>query len=71
VGLYDLNREIRAVGRCYRQIIADWSQVLPTQSVCLTLPIVPASEYEDRAARRHRAQARELRLAERAEKARP
>jgi beta-glucosidase/6-phospho-beta-glucosidase/beta-galactosidase len=67
VGLYDLNREIRAVGRCYRQIIADWSQVLPTQSVCLTVPIVPASEFEDRAARRKRAEARELRLAEQAE----
>jgi beta-glucosidase len=67
VGLYDLNRQIRAVGRCYRQIIADWSQVLPTQSVCLTVPIVPASEYEDRAARRKRAEARELRLAEQAE----
>jgi hypothetical protein len=65
VGLYDMNREIRAVGRCYRQIIADWSQVLPTQSVCLTLPIVPASEFEDRASRRQRAEARELRLAER------
>jgi beta-glucosidase/6-phospho-beta-glucosidase/beta-galactosidase len=65
VGLYDMNREIRAVGRCYRQIIADWSQVLPTQSVCLTLPIVPASEFEDRASRRQRAEARELRVAER------
>jgi beta-glucosidase/6-phospho-beta-glucosidase/beta-galactosidase len=69
VGLYDLNREIRPVGLCYRQIIADWSQVLPTQSVVLTLPIVPPSEFEDRAARRKRAEARELRLAERAQMA--
>jgi beta-glucosidase len=64
VGLYDLNREIRAVGRCYRQLIADWNQVLPTQSVCLSVPVTPASEFDDRAARRQRDDAVELRLAE-------
>src|SRR5579884_545531 len=40
VGLYDLNRDIRPVGRSYKQLIADWGEVLPTQSVCLTVPIV-------------------------------
>jgi beta-glucosidase/6-phospho-beta-glucosidase/beta-galactosidase len=28
-GLYDLDRNIRAVGRCYRQIIRDWTDPLP------------------------------------------
>jgi beta-glucosidase/6-phospho-beta-glucosidase/beta-galactosidase len=39
LGLYDLNRNIRAVGRAYKQLIADWRDVLPTQSVCLRVPI--------------------------------
>ena len=39
VGLYDLNREIRPVGRCYKQLIADWRELLPTQSVCLSVPL--------------------------------
>jgi beta-glucosidase/6-phospho-beta-glucosidase/beta-galactosidase len=46
LGLYDLDRNIRAVGRCYKQIIKDWRDVLPTQSVCLTVPIVPPQSYE-------------------------
>ena len=40
VGLYDLNRNIRPVGVAYKQLIADWSQVLPAQSVCLQVPVV-------------------------------
>jgi beta-glucosidase/6-phospho-beta-glucosidase/beta-galactosidase len=39
LGLYDLNREIRAVGKAYRQLICDWCHVLPTQSVCLRVPL--------------------------------
>ncbi len=38
-GLFDLDRNIRAVGRAYQQIIATWSTVLPTQSYCLLLPV--------------------------------
>jgi beta-glucosidase len=64
VGLYDLNREIRPVGRSYKQLIADWNLVLPTQSVCLSVPIVPPSEHEDPAAQRQRAVARHLRAVE-------
>jgi len=45
-GLYDLDRNIRAVGRCYRQLIQDWVNVLPTQSVCLTVPVIPPRAYE-------------------------
>ncbi|MBY0339075.1 MAG: family 1 glycosylhydrolase [Acetobacteraceae bacterium] len=39
VGLFDLDRNIRVVGRAYKRLIADWSSVLPTQSYALTLPI--------------------------------
>ena len=35
LGLYDLDRNIRPVGAAYKQLIADWRDVLPTQSVCL------------------------------------
>jgi len=41
LGLYDLNRKIRPVGEAYKQLIADWRGVLPTQSVCLRVPIEP------------------------------
>jgi beta-glucosidase/6-phospho-beta-glucosidase/beta-galactosidase len=40
LGLYDLDRNIRPVGTAYKQLIADWNQVLPAQSVCLQVPIV-------------------------------
>jgi hypothetical protein len=33
------------VGEAYKQIILDWRDVLPTQSVCLNVPIVPPSLY--------------------------
>jgi beta-glucosidase/6-phospho-beta-glucosidase/beta-galactosidase len=64
VGLYDLNREIRPVGRCYKQLIADWKDVLPTQSVCLSVPVVLPSEFESRMQLRQEADARQLRDAE-------
>ena len=40
VGLYDLDRKIRPVGAAYQQLIADWRNVLPTQSIVLTVPVV-------------------------------
>lgn len=52
LGLYDLDRNIRPVGEAYRHLIASWRKVLPTRSICLTVPIVmprdwePAAEYE-------------------------
>jgi beta-glucosidase/6-phospho-beta-glucosidase/beta-galactosidase len=64
VGLYDLNRQIRPVGRSYKQLIRDWGAVLPTQSICLTVPIVPPSEYGDAASQRHEAEAMEVRAVE-------
>lgn len=64
VGLYDMNREIRPVGRSYKQLIRDWREVLPTQSICLTVPVVAPSEYDDRSSVRHRDDARRLRAME-------
>lgn len=46
LGLYDLDRNMRAVGRAYKQLIQDWRDVLPAQSVCLSVPIVPPSHYD-------------------------
>ncbi len=44
LGLYDLNREIRPVGKAYKRLIQDWRTVLPTQSVCLRVPVVMPGE---------------------------
>ena len=45
LGLYDLNRNIRAVGTAYRDLIESWKAVLPMQSVCLQLPLALPSEH--------------------------
>jgi beta-glucosidase/6-phospho-beta-glucosidase/beta-galactosidase len=37
LGLYDLDRKIRPVGEAYRELISEWREILPTQSVSLTL----------------------------------
>ena len=47
VGLYDLDRKIRPVGRAYKKLISDWRDVLPTQSVCLQVPVVMPQEYDE------------------------
>lgn len=39
LGLFDLDRRIRPVGEAYKKLIACWSDVLPTRSVCLTVPL--------------------------------
>jgi hypothetical protein len=46
LGLYDLDRNIRAVGKAYKQLIKDWGEVLPTSSVCLSVPIVKPSQAD-------------------------
>ncbi|MCB8820776.1 family 1 glycosylhydrolase [Microvirga rosea] len=61
VGLYDLDRNIRPVGRAYRQLIQDWRDVLPAQSVCLVVPVALPSEYDERPVRRRREVARTMR----------
>ncbi|WP_141736867.1 family 1 glycosylhydrolase [Oligoflexus tunisiensis] len=45
LGLYDLERRVRPVGRAYKKLIEDWRKVLPTQSVCLTVPVIPPQFY--------------------------
>ncbi len=44
VGLFDLDRKIRPVGRAYKKLIHDWRHVLPTQSVCLRVPLALSEE---------------------------
>lgn len=39
LGLYDLDRRIRPVGRAYKRLISEWRDVLPTQSWCLRVPL--------------------------------
>jgi beta-glucosidase/6-phospho-beta-glucosidase/beta-galactosidase len=55
LGLFDLDRNIRAVGRAYKQLIADWRNVLPASSVCLVVPIKKPGEYTERDAAGRRA----------------
>ncbi|WP_458095786.1 family 1 glycosylhydrolase [Roseomonas sp. WA12] len=48
LGLFDLDRNIRPVGRAYKQLIRDWSTVLPAQSDSLVLPLdMPGDEEAD------------------------
>lgn len=47
LGLYDLNRNIRPVGQAYKQLIKDWREVLPTESVCLNVPIVIPDDFKE------------------------
>jgi beta-glucosidase/6-phospho-beta-glucosidase/beta-galactosidase len=58
LGLYDLGRKIRPVGESYKRLIADWGEVLPTQSVCLRVPVVMPSEHDEEWAKRSRVRAR-------------
>lgn len=46
VGLFDLDRRIRPVGKAYKKLVAQWSDVLPTQSVCLVVPVVMPHECD-------------------------
>ncbi|MBF9143597.1 family 1 glycosylhydrolase [Hymenobacter properus] len=59
VGLYDLDRNIRPVGTAYKQIIEDWRQVLPSQSVCLQVPIVMPQESNEQWAREQKQEVKE------------
>ena len=47
LGLYDLDRKVRPVGTAYRELIREWREVLPTQSMVLTLPAFPPSRQDD------------------------
>jgi beta-glucosidase len=63
VGLYDLDRKIRPVGECYKKLISEWRDVLPTQSICLVVPVVPPNRADG--AQEHDQQARAAALNER------
>jgi beta-glucosidase/6-phospho-beta-glucosidase/beta-galactosidase len=44
LGLYDLKRQPRRVGLAYAELISAWRDVLPTQTVCLQVPVrMPAN----------------------------
>jgi beta-glucosidase len=60
LGLYDLDRNIRPVGRAYKQLIERWQTVLPFHSVCLVVPVVLPSEYDDPGVARRREWMREF-----------
>jgi beta-glucosidase/6-phospho-beta-glucosidase/beta-galactosidase len=61
VGLFDLDRKIRPVGTAYKQLIKDWREVLPTQSVCLQVPLIMPSEHLEMWAKRRQSEARSKR----------
>ena len=46
LGLCDLERQIRPVGHAYKQLIEEWHAILPTQSVCLRVPLYYPSQQE-------------------------
>jgi beta-glucosidase len=48
LGLYDLDRKIRPVGEAYKKLISDWQDVLPTQSVCLRVPVMMPHDNDGR-----------------------
>jgi len=48
LGLYDLDRKPRPVGKAYKQLIKDWREVLPAQSVCLTVPLAEEKAFSTR-----------------------
>ena len=60
LGLYDLNRNLRAVGKAYKQLIADWRFVLPTQSVCLRVPLDLPTHSDDAAVSERQRQIKEV-----------
>jgi beta-glucosidase len=61
LGLFDLDRRIRPVGLAYKKLIADWKDVLPAQSACLSVPLVMPNEYDELWAVRQREALREYR----------
>ena len=46
LGLFDLDRKIRPVGEAYKRLISQWRDVLPTQSLCLTVPLAMPKQVD-------------------------
>jgi beta-glucosidase len=63
LGLFDLDRNIRPVGRAYKKLIGQWRDVLPTQSLCLTVPVVMPREDGDEHAEAQWVRAEEMLIA--------
>ena len=61
LGLFDLDRNIRPVGEAYKKLIGQWRDVLPTQSLCLTVPVVMPVDADEAHAARQQTGARHLR----------
>ncbi len=59
LGLFDLDRKIRNVGKAYQKLIDDWRDVLPVHSECLSVPLVMPNEYGEDWAKRRRDSMRE------------
>lgn len=64
LGLYDLDRKIRPVGAAYKELIKQWRDVLPTQSMCLTVPVVMPDEAGDEHTKRQMRRAKRMNKAE-------
>jgi beta-glucosidase len=60
LGLFDLDRNIRPVGEAYKRLISQWRDVLPTQSMCLTVPVVMPDEAGENHAARQKSRAEEM-----------
>ena len=63
VGLYDLDRTIRPVGQAYKELIACWREVLPVSSLCLQVPVIRPSDFDEPFVRRQIENARRRRAA--------
>ena len=44
LGLFDLDRKIRPVGREYRSLVHHWRDILPVESTVLSLRRAPSLE---------------------------
>jgi beta-glucosidase/6-phospho-beta-glucosidase/beta-galactosidase len=64
LGLYDLDRNIRNVGKAYKRLIADWGGLLGAQSVCLTIPVFMPNEQDEPFIRRLQDESRALQQAD-------
>jgi len=63
-GLYDLDRNPRAVGRAYKKLVNSWKQPLAFQSACLTLPVFRPHDHEAPIGEVQARYAREIHLSE-------
>jgi len=58
LGLFDLDRKLRPVGQAYKQLISDWRDVLPTLSLCLTVPVMMPGQHGGEQSREQQRRAR-------------